>query len=803
MIRKNFIQRAVILSLLFALLLNISAVTTGAVLTFPVASADQEGEPGEVESAPEEEESVEIAEDGEDGDSAQNGEVNDESETIIETGDAEASSDVVNEVNTNTTNATGSIEIVTNMGPSSTTVDFRPATSSEESATSSNNFENFDEVDIGTESTTNNDNVATTTTGVTLSADSGANQIIEAAGEAKIITGDALVSSNIVNLINTNITNSEYLILILNNFGDFDGDVILPGVEFFAFLSQLSQQFSASQEQIVEVIENENLAEVINNVELEATSGDNQATSTSGSTTINSGEAEIISNTHNLVNQNISNDDAVYILIRVSKEWNGQIYSLPEGLSWMQTPEGIVLFSQSSDSESPALQFLGEDSSLNSTTTVSNVNGAYVENNVDLLANSGLNMVTAEGDVLIDTGKVQAISNIINIVNTNIFGRNWLLGFISIFGNWNGNLAFGQPDLWIAQQASLSDEELEEGSTIEMQLTVKNNGDADATNLVIDAFYDLSDIISFDLPSGAELVGDKLRWTIPRLNRGQSTILNYSASLSSAVPEGADEIRAMAEVSAFEPDAQDFDNSDELIFGLAFLAQESSSSSGGGSQRSSRPGSRSSNDSEVSLTLEKRIEGSSILDPGQSAFYILKLVNEGPDKAARVIIEDTVYGPDGSIIATNSFPFDDVLSGETILVDYELAFSETAPAGSYRSEAFAAAYNENGELIALTSAEHFLTMRASLSPPEGLVLGAFSAFSSLPLFIQAAQLSLADEEEILGESKVKNIALNRPTSTDLIALSENDPFATRALANMVILWTVLSAGVISFMRFFG
>ena len=58
-----------------------------------------------------------------------------------------------------------------------------------------------------------------------------------------------------------------------------------------------------------------------------------------------------------------------------------------------------------------------------------------VINNLKINADSGNNNILNTEIANIDTGSSLAAANVINIANTNIIGRNWILAIINIFGN--------------------------------------------------------------------------------------------------------------------------------------------------------------------------------------------------------------------------------------------------------------------------------------------------------------------------------------------------------------------------------
>src|SRR5207302_369486 len=135
-------------------------------------------------------------------------------------------------------------------------------------------------------------------------------------------------------------------------------------------------------------------------------------------------------------------DSRISILFRISGSWKGHMYGVPDNVSVIRGPDGSIFMFGASSTPSTA----ATNTWLDSTST------AAIDNRVQVSALSGQNAIDNAGTALINTGNALASANIINIANQNIIGKNWILAIIDIFGNFNGDIAFGRPDLWVGDQ---------------------------------------------------------------------------------------------------------------------------------------------------------------------------------------------------------------------------------------------------------------------------------------------------------------------------------------------------------------
>ena len=213
---------------------------------------------------------------------------------------------------------------------------------------------------------------------------------------ATISTGDAASEVDVVNLANTNLTNSDINYHILNIYLDENGNIDLSKSEV--------QEFSSSANLVVN---QQNTATVNNTVLAVANSGQNSVNGSDGQ--ITTGSASVVVNIINFINANLINANWNFVLINIFGHLTGNIV-LPEP--------------QSSQASS-----LGAGD-------ITQTNNAEITNNVDAGANTGNNSIDGSGQV--QTGNATSVVNLQTYANANLIGGNYFWLLINNFGFWNG-----------------------------------------------------------------------------------------------------------------------------------------------------------------------------------------------------------------------------------------------------------------------------------------------------------------------------------------------------------------------------
>lgn len=575
-----------------------------------------------------------------------------ESSASIETGDAAASANVVNVVNTNVFNSTGLFYFLS-MIMGNTSLDLRNLFSilTGNTPTQEGGCSLEGPCDNGnTTVSISNTNNAVVENNLTLAATTGGNSASASNGSAEISTGDAFASANVVNVVNTNITDTNYLLLTLNGFSPDSSNVIFPSASWFYDLLSLGTGVANGSQTTVSNINN---ATVTNTIATDADTGGNSATGSDA--TIQTGDATAGASVVNQVNQNIFGN-SISFLFNIQGSWSGEIFGLPEGMSWRETGSGVEIFF---DNPATASAITGGANNL----SVANTNNAVVSNNISLVALTGDNEVSADGDASIRTGDAQASASVVNVVNTNILGRNWVLAIFNIFGDWDGNIAFGQPDLWIGARA-LAPSNLRGGSCFEYEVTVNNLGDARANNVMLQGAFNKDQQTIEKLSENAN---GNMRYAMGSIGAGESSAVVLPVCLSGSVG-GQTTVATELSVASTEDDA-DYANNKEII--------AVTTARGGGGKLAV-----TATDLSVLKTADKQT-----ISASSSVTYEITIKNEGHPIYNSLLV-DTIYDEHGKTIHEQRWGLDTILENETIVVSYEAFFNGSTAPGVYTNQAF-------------------------------------------------------------------------------------------------------------------
>ena len=324
------------------------------------------------------------------------------------------------------------------------------------------NSNNNASINSDTNNITNQINDGVVNNDLYLTSDSGNNTASgNTGGDSYVTTGDASVAGNVLTFLNNNLA-GNVILGVVNIFGDLIGDIILPESALNAFACATcggstalvnsgngsnSDNNASSDQAIIDTITQVNVADIDNNLILDANTGGNSASgNTGGDVYITTGNADVTAQVLNIANTNIIGGNWWLVIINRAVQWIGQIVGAPQGAVFagssgteFAVDENGQITAINNGNGAGSVNYASVNSNTNNTTN--QTNNAEVNNNIYLSANTGKNLANDNtgGDNYITTGDSKVIANLVNFVNNNIVGGKLLVTFVNVFGNWFGD----------------------------------------------------------------------------------------------------------------------------------------------------------------------------------------------------------------------------------------------------------------------------------------------------------------------------------------------------------------------------
>ena len=244
---------------------------------------------------------------------------------------------------------------------------------------------------------------------------------------------------------------------MVNIFGDLIGDIFFPENVSICCLADTTVKNVGNGDgstnttnvniDSTDTTTQTNDANILNNINLDATTGDNMTSSnTKGTNSVTTGDASIDAQLINIANTNIAGGLWWLVIVNEAGKWVGKIlgsdgnfYGGSDGFEFTVNDAGEVAVTNSDNGAGST-----NTGTVNQTTnnTTEQTNTANIVNNVDLSANTGGNSASRNtgGNNSITTGDANIIANIVNFVNNNITGGGMLfVNVVNVFGSWLGD----------------------------------------------------------------------------------------------------------------------------------------------------------------------------------------------------------------------------------------------------------------------------------------------------------------------------------------------------------------------------
>ncbi len=510
-----------------------------------------------------------------------------------------------------------------------------------------------------------NNSTSTLMNDVLINANTGTNNISTSTGVNIIETGDISVVSDIVNMANLNITGQDWFFAVVNVFDVLSGDIILPSNGDLED-KDISSTSVASVNEFI--IANTNYASTYNSVDINGNSGRNQVDG-NGTSTILTGDVDASVSAFNLVNYNFTGDSWKLVRLNIFGSWDGVIHGLPDGYEYWQDESGITIYNDLflEDIFSEGLARLN----------VENDNYASTTNNVEINANSGDNSILHNGTGIISTGDIDIRSSVLNFINSNFTGNDWEFSIINVFGDWQGNLAFGQPELWITESIKAS-EPAKSGEYVTYTFLFGNNGDGRATNVRIiddfnEEFFNIADNGNGEENEGLVLFGLE---ELPPNSQGS---ISYTVQVKDDIANGEHKSQNEAIISSDETD-RDYNNN---TTGGSVIV------SGGSSSSNKFNITMWSGDYFLpNLGVVKSNDASDVVRPGDLVNFKIIVKNTGSARLENVLVADVMTNElTGEEINDDYWDLGAIYDREDVILEYTIEIKSNIRSGTYINQA--------------------------------------------------------------------------------------------------------------------
>lgn len=276
-------------------------------------------------------------------------------------------------------------------------------------------------------------------------ASTGQNRIkgVEEEEEIIIETGEATALANVINIVNTNISDSEFFFEVVNILSPTESDLILPRPE------KLESSIVPPQNE-----DEDREVEISNHLEVRALTGANEEINNGGDNIIITGEAQAQANIFSLVNLDFWHNDYSLLVVNDLGNWTGEVKG-------ELSPE---IIEEKVKGETQREENLTEEKE------------AILKNNIQVSALTGENQVSEnQGDVFIQTGEARSLVNLFNLVNLNILESRFFIWVVNILDSWSGDIIFAYSDEETPEENEKESEERVDQRQPKLEISVENN----------------------------------------------------------------------------------------------------------------------------------------------------------------------------------------------------------------------------------------------------------------------------------------------------------------------------------------
>lgn len=536
--------------------------------------------------------------------------------------------------------------------------------------------------------TINNQNSADVSTVITVNAGTGGN--LSAGGGAQTTTGNVQAAANIFNLVNTNVVGGSFLFSSMNVFGEWNGDLVLPGDLVYTLQSQGID--------ILELL-NSNTLELENIIKALGDTGDNSATALEGGDSqISTGLSRVFSKVFNFANLNIVGGNYLLFIPNILGQWKGKVID--------------------GDEDNFNLTFVSEGKKKKVKTVAANGNKAKVSNAIYINGDTGANSAGSDkAGAAVNTGRVDVVANIMNFVNSNLVNTNIVVSVLNMFGSWSGNIVYAYPDL----AAAIDDgtDKVSPGNTLTYTVAYGNGGKAKAKEVKTSLTLP-EGVVYQSNTSGTDPVisGNTLTWSAPVIANSEVKSFTVATTVASDLAPATTTLEASVAVSTETREKKTENNFATIQTAVQFPVNNPPAPPGPDAGTGNQPPVDNNTDNiSASLVVKKSNDAKGSKAPGDTVNFSVSVENSGNAPIGNVKIADILRDPKDKSLKKNYWEVGEVMPGEEFEISYSVAIPSDAIAGAYTNTAQASGVIQGDEAI-IYSNEAKSSFSVRDSPPN-------------------------------------------------------------------------------------
>lgn len=268
---------------------------------------------------------------------------------------------------------------------------------------------------------------------IDLNASSGNAAAAQNTTVGNVTSGDANAIANVVNMINSVVAANQSFMGVINIYGDYSGNILVPTDSLNALLGSTGPGSSttigqtANASNTVNANSEQNIA---NNINLAAVSGTASASENTKAGNVTSGNGLTNLTILNLTGRQVVAANSLLVFVNVLGSWVGLIMDAPAGSTAAAYGGGVIADN--------SLAVNGDINSTEKFGITNNINARAATGNASGTQN------TSVGDIR--SGNATASANVANLIGSNLSLSNWFgVLFINVFGTWKGNFGTAKP----------------------------------------------------------------------------------------------------------------------------------------------------------------------------------------------------------------------------------------------------------------------------------------------------------------------------------------------------------------------